>query len=114
MVFRVFGLLLLVMQLVANAPAAAQDASVPTPTTPPVTLPHTYGIVRVVQQWHLVLVDGRTVDLAPGTQIIPTGVTVMPGDRIGVYGGYSRPMVIRAASLTVIREDSSAGIDRVR
>lgn len=97
----------------AIAPALAQDAQ---DTAEPIVqqAPHTYGIVKSRSTWHIELVDGRTVDLSKSTEISPTGETIRPGDRLGLFGYYERPMTFFATSVTVIHDYGSAGIERVK
>jgi hypothetical protein len=99
----------------AIAPAfaqEAQDTAAPEPTVR--HAPHTFGIVKSRTTWHIELVDGRTVDLSKSTEISPTGETIRPGDRLGLFGYYERPMTFLATSVTVIHDYGSAGIERVK
>jgi hypothetical protein len=97
------------------APAFAQEAQ---DTAPPDAVvrqaPHTYGVVKTRSTWHIELIDGRTVDLSKSTEISPTGETIRPGDRLGLFGYYERPMTFLATAVTVIHDYGSAGIERVK
>jgi hypothetical protein len=76
-------------------------------------LAHTYGIVASRSDWHIELADGRTVDLTKTTAILPIGATIRQGDRIGVFGLYTRPKVLRAASIVDVTT-GSAGVEEAR